>query len=125
MNPCFVSPFMDAGYDISDYYQVAPRYGSNDDLKRLLDAVHKRGMHMILDLVPGHTSVESRRFQASMRAEENEYTGRYIWTDYLWDPIDDIENISGWLRGISEREGCCAVNFFSTQPALNYGFAKV
>lgn len=41
LNPCFASPFGDAGYDVSDYYTAAPRYGTNADLKRLFDAVHK------------------------------------------------------------------------------------
>ena len=57
MNPCFASPFGDAGYDVADYYQAAPRYGTNADLKRLFHEVHKRDMHILLDLVPGHTSV--------------------------------------------------------------------
>ena len=60
LNPCFASPFGDAGYDVSDYYTAAPRYGTNADLKRLFDAVHKRDMHLLLDLVPGHTSVEHK-----------------------------------------------------------------
>ena len=47
MNPCFESPFGDAGYDVSDYYTAAPRYGTNEDLKRLFDEVHKRGMYNI------------------------------------------------------------------------------
>ena len=42
MNPCFASPFGDAGYDVSDYYTAAPRYGTNEDLKRLFDEVHKK-----------------------------------------------------------------------------------
>jgi glycosidase len=79
MNPCFVSPFLDAGYDVADYYKVAPRYGTNDDLIRLFEEVHKRRMHIILDLVPGHTSWEHPWFKASMKAARNEYTDRYIW----------------------------------------------
>ena len=47
MNPCFASPFGDAGYDVADYYQAAPRYGTNADLKRLFHEVHKRNMHII------------------------------------------------------------------------------
>ena len=64
MNPCFESPFGDAGYDVSDYYTAAPRYGTNGDLKRLFDEVHKRGMHILLDLVPGHTSVEQSIYRS-------------------------------------------------------------
>lgn len=120
LNPCFQSPFRDAGYDISDYYTVAPRYGTNQDLKNLIDSVHKRGMHILLDLVPGHTSLEHPWFQESQKAEKNLWTDRYVWTDSVWEhPGIDC------LRGISERDGACAVNFFSGQPALNYGYYTV
>lgn len=118
LNPCFMSPFGDAGYDVSDYYTAAPRYGTNADLKRLFDEVHSRGMHILLDLVPGHTSVEHEWFRQSIRAEKNEYTDRYVWTDSIWEEPRGM----GCIRGISSRDGSCAVNFFSHQPALNYGF---
>lgn len=120
LNPCFKSPFGDAGYDVSDYLEVAPRYGTNDDLKRLFDEVHNRDMHILLDLVPGHTSVEHPWFRQSMKAERNEFTDRYVWTDSIWESPDGM----GCIRGISDRDGSCAVNFFSHQPALNYGFYK-
>lgn len=120
MNPCFDSPFGDAGYDVSDYYSAAPRYGTNADLKHLFDEVHKRRMHILLDLVPGHTSVAHKWFRESMKAEKNEYTDRYVWTDSIWEEPQGM----GCIRGISDRDGSCAVNFFSHQPALNYGFYK-
>lgn len=123
MNPCFDSPFTDAGYDVRDYYMAAPRYGTNEDLKHLFEEVHKREMHLILDLVPGHTSVDCKWFRESMKAEENEYTNRYIWSGSIWEDFSGISNLSGCIRGISDRDGSCATNFFSTQPALNYGFA--
>ncbi len=118
LNPCFLSPFMDAGYDVADYCTVAPRYGTNEDLKRLFAEAHARGMHVLLDLVPGHTSVEHPWFKESMKAEKNEFTSRYIWTDSVWKPVSGMNT----LRGISERNGSCILNFFSCQPALNYGF---
>ena len=90
MNPCFESPFGDAGYDVSDYYTAAPRYGTNEDLKRLFDEVHKRGMHILLDLVPGHTSVDHPWFKESLKAEKNPYTDRYIWTNNIWDQPEGI-----------------------------------
>lgn len=120
MNPCFDSPFGDAGYDVSDYYSAAPRYGTNEDLKRLFTEVHKRNMHILLDLVPGHTSVEHKWFKESMKAENNQYTDRYVWTDSVWEEPQGM----GCIRGISKRDGSCAINFFSNQPALNYGFYK-
>lgn len=125
MNPCFVSPFTDAGYDVEDFYNVAPRYGTNEDIKHLFDEIHKRDMHIILDLVPGHTSLSCPWFKESMKPEKNEYSDRYIWTDSIWKNCDGIPGITGTLRGVSQRDGSCAVNFFSTQPALNYGFAKI
>lgn len=121
LNPCFVSPFADAGYDVADYYTVAPRYGTNEDLKQLFEELHKRDMHILLDLVPGHTSVEHKWFKESMKADINEFTDRYVWTDDIWEGPEGMNNI----RGFSERNGCCGVNFFSTQPALNYGFYKI
>lgn len=120
MNPCFDSPFMDAGYDVADYYQAAPRYGTNEDLKELVDAIHDRGMKILLDLVPGHTSVKHPWFLESMKAEKNEFTDRYVWTDNVWLPPKGLN----YLSGISDRDGNAIVNFFSGQPALNYGFFK-
>ena len=121
VNPCFESPFMDAGYDVMDYYTIAPRYGTNDDAVRLFEEAHKRDMHVLFDLVPGHTSYKHPWFEKSMLAESNEYTDRYVWTDNVWQSPEGFDA----LRGISERNGSCVVNFFSSQPALNYGFYNV
>ena len=120
INPCFDSPFGDAGYDVADYYKVAPRYGTNEDIVRMFEEAHKLGIHVLLDLVPGHTSWNHPWFKESMKAEKNEYTDRYIWTDSIWEEPKGY----GSLRGISDRDGSCVVNFFSHQPALNYGFYK-
>ena len=65
LNPCFESPFGDAGYDISDFYKVAPRYGTNEDLRRLFVEAQKRGIRVVLDLVAGHTSTECEWFKQS------------------------------------------------------------
>lgn len=121
LNPCFDSPFMDAGYDVRDYKKVAPRYGTNGDLKHCFEEAHKRGMHIVLDLVPGHTSDEHPWFQESRKAEKNEYSNRYVWTDSVWNRPSD----SGYMCGVTERDGCYLLNFFSSQPALNYGFNKI
>ena len=86
INPCFASPFRDAGYDISDYTRVADRYGSNEDLENLFAAAHARGMHVLLDLVPGHTSNEHPWFIASGQDKPNLYTA------VLSDPAIDTCN---------------------------------
>ena len=120
INPCFTSPFMDAGYDVSDYMTVAPRYGTNDDLKKLFREARKRNIRICLDLVPGHTSIEHPWFKESCRAAKNRYTNRYIWTDSVWKRPEGMECV----RGYAERDGSFITNFFWSQPALNYGFAK-
>ncbi|MEI6178806.1 MAG: alpha-amylase family glycosyl hydrolase [Verrucomicrobiota bacterium] len=121
LNPCFESPFGDAGYDVSDYYKVAPRYGTNADLKRLFKEAHKRGMRVCLDLVAGHTSTEHPWFKESAKAQKNKLTNRYVWTDSVWHPAGPGLSM---ISGSSERDGNYVTNFFHFQPALNYGFAK-
>ena len=120
INPCFDSPFKDAGYDVRDYKKTAPRYGTNEDLYRLFEEAHKRGIRVLLDLVPGHTSEEHPWFVESGKASPNEYSERYIWTDF-W-----IKGIKGrpYIGGECERNGVYMLNFFKCQPALNYGFKE-
>jgi len=81
LNPVFDSPFGDAGYDIHDFYRVAPRYGTNSDLKRLFKEAHRRGLRVLLDLVAGHTSVEHPWFKDSASARPGKYRDRYVWTE--------------------------------------------
>lgn len=119
LSPCFDSPFGDAGYDVKDFYKIAPRYGTNDDFKRLCAEAHKKGMRVILDLVAGHTSVDSAWFQASAQPVKNKHTHWYVWTDNAWQgPAEAV-------KGYSDRDGRYLPNFFWFQPALNYGYAKV
>lgn len=118
INPWYDSPFNDAGYDVRDYKKIAPRYGTNADAERLFKEAHKRGMHVLIDLVPGHTSIEHEWFKKSCLPERNEFSDRYIWSNSIWQEITD----AGSLKGISARDGAVALNFFSSQPALNYGY---
>lgn len=121
LNPCFVSPFQDAGYDVADYTRVAPRYGTNDDLRRLFAAAGALGIRVCLDLVAGHTSVQHPWFIESCRAAPNKYTNWYIWTDTPWRLGHGYNNL---IRGYAERPGSYMPNYFWFQPALNYGFAR-
>ncbi len=118
INPCFDSPFKDAGYDVRDYRKVAPRYGTNQDLYRLFGEAHARGIHVLLDLVPGHTSEEHPWFLESQRSADNEFSNRYVWTDFCFEPMNGY----AYIGGESERSGTYLLNFFKCQPALNYGF---
>jgi len=121
LNPCFVSPFGDAGYDVADFYRVAPRYGTNDDIVRLFQEAKRRGIKVCLDLVAGHTSAEHPWFKESCRHERNQYSNWYIWTDSIWDK--GAPNMP-MVNGFAERDGNFLSNFFYFQPALNYGFAQ-
>ena len=120
INPCFDSPFKDAGYDVRDFKKVAPRYGTNEDLYRLFQAAHEKGIHVLLDLVAGHTSEEHPWFRESQKAVRNEYSDRYIWTDFCF-----TGSSLPYIGGESERDGAYVLNFFKCQPALNYGFYQV
>lgn len=120
MNPCYDSPFKDAGYDVRDYKKVAARYGTEEELCTLFAEVHARDMHILMDLVPGHTSEEHMWFRESSRKEENEYSGRYIWTDSWFKRAAGFP----YIAGECERNGAYILNYFKCQPALNYGFLK-
>lgn len=120
LNPHYTSPFRDGGYDVSDYYNVDPRFGTNEDMKRLFDTAREKGIKIILDLVMGHTSNEHPWFKESCREERNEYTDAYIWSDNM-----DVEHCEGrFMCGLSERPHMFKVNYYAMQPALNYGYYK-
>lgn len=112
INPCFASPMLDAGYDIADFTQTAPRYGSRDDLVRLVDAAASRGIRILLDLVAGHTSDQHPWFVAEA---DGARTDRYIWSD---------APAPGFQPSPGRRPGFYLPNFFPVQPALNFGYAR-
>lgn len=120
INPCWVSPFGDAGYDVADFCRVAPRYGTNADLRRLFREAHRRGLRVCLDLVAGHTSIEHPWFKASARPEKNQYSNWYVWSSSVWEEVADLPTV----QGFSARDGRYVANFFHFQPALNFGFAR-
>jgi maltose alpha-D-glucosyltransferase/alpha-amylase len=120
LNPVFDSPFGDAGYDVRDFKKVAPRYGTNADLKKLFREAHKRGMKVLLDLVAGHTSIEHPWFEASRQHKPNARSDSYVWTPTVWTNAPDGK----WINGPGPRDGNVLTNFFWFQPALNYGYAS-
>ena len=121
INPCFDSPFKDAGYDVRDYKKIAPRYGTNEDAAALFKAAHAKGIRVLFDLVPGHTSEEHPWFKASCKPGHNEYSDRFIWTDSCFASGDGMP----FIGGETERNGTYILNFFKCQPALNYGYGKI
>jgi glycosidase len=111
-NPCFASPFGDAGYDVSDYLRIAPRYGTNDDMVAFVDAARERGIRVVLDLVAGHTSVEHDWFR---RSADDPADDRYVWSDRPGP---------GFVPSPGRRPGYYLRNFYDIQPALNFGYAR-
>ncbi len=120
LSPIFDSEFFDGGYDITDFYKVDPRYGTNTQLVELVEKVHEKGMRIFMDLVAGHTSDQHPWFKQSQEADRNlQHSDYYIWTDSKdVKPKNFVTPIGG------EREGNYLKNFFDCQPALNYGYAN-
>ena len=77
--PMYVSPMKDNGYDIADYYNIDPSFGTMEDFDRLLVETHKRGMKLIMDMVINHTSTEHRWFKEALKGPKNKYHNYYIW----------------------------------------------
>lgn len=112
INPCFVSPMRDAGYDVADFLHVDPRYGGDAALDRLVDAARDRGIAVLLDLVAGHTSDQHPWFAA---AADDPADDRYVWS-----PVE----APGFVAGPGARGQFYKPNFFAFQPALNFGYAR-
>lgn len=122
-NPFFDSPFNDAGYDIRDYYKVAPRYGTNEDARQLFEEAHKRGLKVIFDYVISYTAIDHPWFVESAKQEKNKYSNYYIWTETNW--VDPPREFAGsFIKGYGQRNGQFMRNFYWCQPALNFGFSN-
>jgi maltose alpha-D-glucosyltransferase/alpha-amylase len=90
--PITNSPLRDDGYDISDYYTIHPMYGSLDDFCTLVSEAHRRGLKIVVELVPNHTSDQHPWFQASRdpsHPDHARYRDYYVWseTDTRYKPI--------------------------------------
>lgn len=93
ISPIYPSPMADFGYDISDYQNIHPLFGSLDDFDNLLKETHARGMKLILDLVPNHTSDKHPWFLESRSSRDNPKRNWYIWKD----PAQDGGVPNNWL----------------------------
>lgn len=78
-SPLYKSPQKDYGYDIADYRDIAPEYGTMEDFKAVLDGAHERGLKVIMDLVINHTSDQHEWFKESLKGKDNPYHDYYIW----------------------------------------------
>ncbi|MBN2611563.1 MAG: hypothetical protein JXB00_08410, partial [Bacteroidales bacterium] len=99
------------------------RYGTNEDAKLLFEEAEKRGLKILIDYVVSYTSIDHPWFQESAKQEPNKYSNWYIWTDNMWvNPPDAYKD--AFIKGYSRRNGQFMRNFYWSQPALNFGFAK-
>lgn len=123
LSPHFPSPFLDCGYDISDYTDVGPEYGTLDDFKRFLDEAHTRDIRVILDLVLNHTSDQHAWFQESRASRDNPKRDWFIWRDGRADgPPNNWASIFGgpaWTHD-PHTEQYYYHAFLPEQPDLNW-----
>ncbi|OGF24617.1 MAG: maltose alpha-D-glucosyltransferase [Candidatus Eisenbacteria bacterium RBG_19FT_COMBO_70_11] len=127
--PMYPSPFRDDGYDISDYCNIHPDYGSLDDFRAFLEAAHARGLKVVTELIINHTSDQHPWFQEARRSPDGPKRDWYVWSDtddkyrgvriifldtelsnWAWDPVSKSYY---WHR------------FFSHQPDLNFDNPEV
>ena len=99
--PIYKSPQVDNGYDVADYYDIEPDYGTLDDFKQLLDMAHSMGIKVIMDQVLNHSSDECVWFQESRKSKDNPYRNFYIWQP----PKEDGSEPNNWGNRFREGNG--------------------
>lgn len=97
--PIYTSPQVDNGYDVADYKNIDPAYGTIEDFKELLDTAHRMGIRVIMDMVLNHSSDEHPWFKESRKSKDNPYRNYYIWQP----PKEDGSEPNNW--GSYFREG--------------------
>lgn len=124
LTPCYVSPQADNGYDIADYYNIDPIYGTMEDMETLIEEAGRRNIRIVMDLVFNHTSNKNQWFLESRSSKNNPKSDWYIWAD----PKDDGSEPNNW-RSIfggsawkyDETRGQYYLHtFLPEQPDLNW-----
>ncbi|WP_051243694.1 alpha-amylase family glycosyl hydrolase [Thalassobaculum salexigens] len=123
LSPFYKSPQKDYGYDIEDFRLVDPSAGTMEDFLRLRDAVHARGMRLLLDFVPCHTSDQHPWFQESRSSRDNPKADWYVWADQRADgcpPNNWLSSFGGTAWTWEPRRSQYYYHpFLTEQPALN------
>lgn len=125
LSPIYPSPMADFGYDISNFTDIHPSFGTMDDFKRLVDEAKKLQLRIILDFVPNHTSDEHEWFKKSVKGE-NGYKDFYVWQDAK--PGSDQAPPNNWVAAWygsawqwnEDRQQFYLHQFHKKQPDLNY-----
>lgn len=118
ISPFYCSPQEDFGYDISDYYNIAPEYGTMQDVEQLIAEIHQRGMKVVFDMVMNHTSDQHPWFLESRSSKDNPKSDWYIWRDQP-NNWKSIIGPNGW-QYCAERNQYYYASFLPFQPDLNY-----
>jgi len=123
ISPFFKSPMSDFGYDVSDYCNVDPIFGTLGDFDTLLAGAHRLGLKVIIDQVYAHTSDAHDWFATSRASRDNPYADWYVWRDPKPDgtPPNNWQSVFGgaaWTWD-ARRQQYYMHNFLSTQPQLN------
>ena len=129
LSPVFASPMADFGYDIADYTAIDPLFGSLREFDTLLGKAHARGLKVLLDLVPNHTSDQHPWFAESRASRSNRKRDWYIWRDAAPDggpPNNWLSEFGGSAWALDERTGQYYYHaFLREQPDLNWRSAEV
>ncbi len=119
LSPHYPSPNWDCGYDVSDYVDVAPEYGTMQDFKTFLAESHKRGIRLILDLVLNHTSDEHPWFLESKSSRDNSKADWYVWVDTPPNNWQSCFDGDAWTY-VPDRNQYYYHYFMRQQPDLNW-----
>lgn len=129
MSPFFASPMKDFGYDVSNYYAIDPDYGTLDDFRELIDKAHAKGIKVMTDLVPCHTSDQHGWFVESRRSRDDPKRDFYIWRDPGPDggpPNNWLSQSGGKSWTYDEQTNQYYLHsFLSSQPDLNWDNPQV
>lgn len=125
LSPIFPSPMADFGYDVSDYCGVDPLFGDLDVFDEVLAAVHDRGLRLILDWVPNHTSIDHPWFKDALTGPDAEHRDWYVWRDSAPDGgppnnwVAAFAPVPAWTRDPASGQWYLH-HFLPQQPDLNW-----
>lgn len=129
LQPVYVSPQHDNGYDVADYENINPDFGTMEDFDELIQELHRREMKLMIDIVVNHTSTEHEWFKQSISSKNNPYRDYYIWKDPAPDgglPNNWQSKFGGPAWQFDEASGQYYLTLFDkTQADLNWENAKV
>ncbi len=125
LSPIFTSPMRDFGYDVADYCGIDPVFGTDADFDELIDGLHRRGMRLLLDWVPNHSSSDHPWFVESRSSRDNPKRDWYVWRDRQADGspptnwMSQFKGVPAWTHDEHTDQSYLHV-FLSEQPDLNW-----